>query len=119
VFISRYNPSLVPQLEAYVDEQVPVSHEVHCSMQWLCLALSAMLDDQVRTGSYDLNANLALLRHYNFSPEKASISIIARVLIKAQMRLPEHDFSQMLHLIPERLQVCPSGPALGPAACMV
>ena len=60
---------------------------------------------QVETGSYDLDANLAVLRHYNFSPEQANITTTAKILILAQMRLPEHDFSQMLHLIPERVQV--------------
>ena len=69
------------------------------------LALLIVLVWQVRTGAYDLDANLALLRHYNFSPEKTNVSTVAKILIKAQMRLPEHDFSQMLHLIPERRQV--------------
>ena len=59
------------------------------------------------TGGYDLDANLAVLRHYNFSPEQANITTTAKILILAQMRLPEHDFSQMLHLIPERVQVWP------------
>ena len=52
-----------------------------------------------------MDANLAVLRHYNFSPEQANITTTAKILILAQMRLPEHDFSQMLHLIPERVQV--------------
>jgi len=48
---------------------------------------------------------LALLRHYQFSPDKSNINCIANVLIKAQMQLPNHDFTQLLQLIPERLQV--------------
>lgn len=60
---------------------------------------------QVKTGTYDLDANLALFRHYSFAPEKANIQAMATVLIKAQMQLPNHDFAQLLHLIPERLQV--------------
>ncbi len=59
---------------------------------------------QVKSGAYDMDANLALFRHYNFSPEKANIQAMATVLIKAQMQLPNHDFAQLLHLIPERLQ---------------
>ncbi len=60
---------------------------------------------QVKKGTYDVNANLALFRLYNFAPEKANIQAMATVLIKAQMQLPNHDFAQLLHLIPERLQV--------------
>ena len=48
---------------------------------------------------------MALLRHYQFSPDKSNINSIANVLIKAQMQLPNHDFTQLLQLIPERLQV--------------
>lgn len=60
---------------------------------------------QVKKGTYDLDANLALLRHYNFAPDKANIQAIATMLIMAQMRLPSHDFANMLLLISERLQV--------------
>ena len=48
---------------------------------------------------------MALLRHYSFAPETAKLDAIAAVLIKAMMRLPEPDFAQLLHLIPERVQV--------------
>ena len=60
---------------------------------------------QAKTGAYDLNGNLALLRHYSFAPETAKLDAIAAVLIKAMMRLPEPDFAQLLHLVPERVQV--------------
>ena len=60
---------------------------------------------QAKTGAYDLNGNLALLRHYSFAPETAKLDATAAVLTKAMMRLPEPDFAQLLHLIPERVQV--------------
>ncbi len=60
---------------------------------------------QVKSETHDSEANLALLRHYQFSPDKSNINSIANVLIKAQMQLPNHDFTQLLQLIPERLQV--------------
>jgi hypothetical protein len=60
---------------------------------------------QVKSGTYDPDANLALLRHYQFAPEKTNINCIATMLIKAQMQLPDHDFTQLLQLIPERVQV--------------
>ncbi|CAL8467161.1 g6697 [Coccomyxa elongata] len=66
--------------------------------------LEENVSSQVKSGAYDMDANLALFRHYNFAPEKANIQAMATVLIKAQMQLPNHDFAQLLHLIPERLQ---------------
>ena len=60
---------------------------------------------QAKTGAYDVNGNLALLRHYSFAPETAKLDATAAVLTKAIMRLPEPDFAQLLHLIPERVQV--------------
>ena len=71
---------------------------------------SYLLVLQVKNGNYDTNANLALFRLYNFAPEKANIQAMATVLIKAQMQLPNHDFAQLLHLIPERLQVVAQTP---------
>ena len=59
----------------------------------------------MKSETYDAEANLALLRHYQFAPDKSNINCIATMLIKAQMQLPAHDFTQLLQLIPERLQV--------------
>ncbi|CAK0735953.1 hypothetical protein CVIRNUC_000667 [Coccomyxa viridis] len=75
----RYDPQKLQQLESHVDEQV-------------------------KNGTYNPEANLALLRHYQFAPERSNINCIATMLIKAQMQLPSHDFTQLLQLIPERVQ---------------
>lgn len=104
----RYNPKLQQQLEEHVAEQV----------RWTAMASAAAAaglrrsvcssnapPGQVKSGTYDLDANLALLRHYNFAPEGAKMGVVAHILIKALMRLPEPDFSQLLHLVPERVQV--------------
>ena len=66
---------------------------------------------QVKNGMYNPEANLALLRHYQFAPERSNINCIATLLIKAQMQLPSHDFTQLLQLIPERVQVTCVAPA--------
>ena len=66
---------------------------------------------QVKDGTYNPEANLALLRHYQFAPERGNINCIATMLIKAQMQLPSHDFTQLLQLIPERVQVTCVAPA--------
>ena len=60
---------------------------------------------QVANGTYDRDANLALLRLYNFEPEMVHGQTLANVLLLALMRLPEVDFSLLLHLIPSSIQV--------------
>ena len=72
---------------------------------------------QVKNGTYNPEANLALLRHYQFAPERSNINCIATMLIKAQMQLPSHDFTQLLQLIPERLQVMCIAHARGTLLC--
>jgi translation initiation factor 3 subunit K len=64
---NRYNVSILPELEKYVNEQV-------------------------EKGSYDLDANMALLKLYQFYPEKLQKAIVAKVLCKALMNLPRNDF---------------------------
>lgn len=68
----------------------------------LCLGWQS----QVAQGFYDRNANLALLRLYNFETELVHVQTVANVLIMALMQLPEADFTMLLHLIPENIQVC-------------
>jgi len=75
----RYNPAILPQLEAYVEEQVT-------------------------GGTYDREANLAVLKLYQFYPEKTNLATLIRILIKALMNLPHTDFTLCLYLISERTQ---------------
>ncbi|KAG4959258.1 eukaryotic translation initiation factor 3 subunit K-like isoform X2 [Glycine soja] len=78
VAFNRYNPDILPDLENYVN-------------------------DQVSSQTYSLDANLCLLRLYQFEPEKMSSQIVARILVKALMAMPAPDFSLCLFLIPERV----------------
>ncbi|KAJ6699065.1 EUKARYOTIC TRANSLATION INITIATION FACTOR 3 SUBUNIT K [Salix purpurea] len=80
VAVNPYNPDILPDLENYVNEQV---------------------SSQV----YSLDANLCLLRLYQFEPERMSTQIVARILVKALMAIPAPDFSLCLFLIPERVQM--------------
>ncbi|PWA75868.1 eukaryotic translation initiation factor 3 subunit K [Artemisia annua] len=80
VSVNPYNPDILPDLENYVNEQVS-------------------------SESYSLDANLCLLRLYQFEPERMSTQIVARILIKALMAMPAPDFSLCLFLIPERVQM--------------
>eukprot|EP00271_Cylindrocystis_brebissonii_P013119 TRINITY_DN32717_c0_g1_i1.p2 TRINITY_DN32717_c0_g1~~TRINITY_DN32717_c0_g1_i1.p2 ORF type:complete len:229 (-),score=38.54 TRINITY_DN32717_c0_g1_i1:330-1016(-) len=74
-----YNPDLVPELEKYVMEQV-------------------------NRRTYSLEANLALLRLYQFEPRKTNVRIVTHILIKALMALPLMDYSLCTFLIPESVQ---------------
>ncbi|KAK6131707.1 hypothetical protein DH2020_034504 [Rehmannia glutinosa] len=78
VSVNPYNPDILPDLENYVNEQVS-------------------------SQTYSLNANLCLLRLYQFEPERMSTQIVARILIKALMAMPAPDFGLCLFLIPERV----------------
>ncbi|KZV26825.1 eukaryotic translation initiation factor 3 subunit K [Dorcoceras hygrometricum] len=80
ISVNPYNPDILPDLEIYVNEQVS-------------------------SQTYSLNANLCLLRLYQFEPERMSTQIVARILIKALMAMPAQDFSLCLFLIPERVQM--------------
>ncbi|XP_022968162.1 eukaryotic translation initiation factor 3 subunit K-like [Cucurbita maxima] len=78
--VNPYNPDILPDLENYVNEQVS-------------------------SETYSLDANLCLLRLYQFEPERMSTQIVARILVKALMAIPAPDFSLCLFLIPERVQM--------------
>lgn len=80
VALNPYNPDILPELESYVQEQV--MHQ-----------------------TYSLDANLCLLRLYQFETSRMNIQIVARILVKALMALPAPDFNLCMFLIPERLQM--------------
>jgi translation initiation factor 3 subunit K len=64
-------------------------------------ALEAKVHAQCKDGSYDLDNNLAVLKLYQFHPEKNNSAIVARILVKALMHLPETDYLMCTYLIPE------------------
>ena len=41
---------------------------------------------------YDLEANLALLKLYQFNPERTNLRVIVQILLKALTNLPHTDF---------------------------
>ena len=63
VAVNRYNPDILPDLENYVNEQVS-------------------------SETYSLDANLCLLRLYQFEPERMNTQIVARILVKALTTMP-------------------------------
>lgn len=78
--VRRYDPEILPRLEDFVNYQV---------------------DNEF----CDSGANLAVLKLYQFYPDRYNPSIVAKILIKALMMLPSTDFLCALFLIPERKQV--------------
>jgi len=72
--MNRYNPDNQPILEEYVMQQV-------------------------REGSYDLDANMALLKLYQFYPNSTRNEIILSVLLKGMMVLPEPHFVMYKSLV--------------------
>ncbi|KAJ9517694.1 hypothetical protein QJQ45_003982 [Haematococcus lacustris] len=66
--------------------------------------LEANVNEQITAGSFNLDVNLALLRHYQFQPTTAQISSLAKVLMAALAQLPASDYKTCIHLVPERLQ---------------
>jgi translation initiation factor 3 subunit K len=74
---NRYNVEILPQLENFVQQQVEKQ-------------------------SYLLEANLAVLKFYQFHPEKANKAVIGNILLKALAALPSTDFLLCMYLVPER-----------------
>ncbi|XP_018572999.1 eukaryotic translation initiation factor 3 subunit K [Anoplophora glabripennis] len=65
--IERYNPDNLPTLERYVEVQS-------------------------RENAYDLEANLAVLKLYQFNPLNFNTDITSQILLKALTNLPHTDF---------------------------
>merc|ERR1719343_935768 len=76
-FTSRYDPNILPDLVRY-------------------------LEKQFKDGSYDPDANLAILKLYSLFPDEADVAIMERILIKALMAYPDTDFSLCMFQIHEK-----------------
>lgn len=66
--IPRYNPEHLPTLEKHVYEQA-------------------------KTNTYDLEANLAVLKSYQFNPHLSNKEVTNLVLLKALTNMPHNDFT--------------------------
>ncbi|CAG2063673.1 unnamed protein product [Timema podura] len=65
--IERYNPDNLPTLQRYVETQS-------------------------RENAYDLEANLAVLKLYQFDPQTYNVEITSQILLKALTNFPHTDF---------------------------
>nr|QBH73279.1 eukaryotic translation initiation factor 3 subunit K [Franklinothrips vespiformis] len=75
--IERYNPENLPTLERYVEIQS-------------------------RENAYDLEANLAVLKLYQFNPHNYNIDITCQILLKALTNFPHTDFVLCRCLLTEK-----------------
>mmetsp|Transcript_23111 Transcript_23111/g.37166 ORF Transcript_23111/g.37166 Transcript_23111/m.37166 type:complete len:219 (+) Transcript_23111:80-736(+) len=73
----RYDQEVVPDLEAHVEEQL-------------------------KTGTHDADANLALLKLYLLHPALTKPDVIESILLKAMMAFPSTHFSMCMFQIPEK-----------------
>jgi len=80
---SRYNPEILGELENH-------------------------LQHQIDSKTYHFEANLAILKLYQFHPKKSNTTVIKKILIKALMNTPSTDFLLSSYLIPEKIQVEPT-----------
>jgi len=92
--IDRYNPENLPVLERYVE-------------------------NQAAENVYDLEANLAVLKLYQFNPGNCKLSVAAMILLKSLTNLPYNDFNlckcliDAVHLEDEAIKrICEMGAML-------
>jgi len=76
--VDRYNPDNVSILEEY-------------------------LAAQCQTEEYDLMANLAILKLYQFNPHLTNETVIYNILAKALTAIPEPDFNLSLYLLDDKI----------------
>ena len=79
----RFNEKSIKELELYVEKQITENS----------------------LNSSDIDANLALLKLYQFYPKNLNEQIVIKILIKSLSKLPSTDFQQCLFLIPYNLMV--------------
>lgn len=80
---NRYNPEVIGTLESYVEYQA----EGEC---------------------YDFEANLALLKLYQFRPGSVNRNVAALILLKALTQLPKTDFVTLKCVLAQSLVNLPS-----------
>eukprot|EP00164_Ancoracysta_twista_P001558 GFYU01002041.1.p1 GENE.GFYU01002041.1~~GFYU01002041.1.p1 ORF type:complete len:235 (-),score=80.15 GFYU01002041.1:60-716(-) len=66
--------------------------------------LEPYVEQQIKAKTYDLDANLAVLKLYQFFPELVNMDILKKILLKSLCALPASDFNLCMYLIPEKTQ---------------
>ena len=63
------------------------------------------MDYQIQNSAYDFDANLAILKLYQFYPQTTNMEVVAKILAKALMAIPSTDFLLCTYLISEQIKV--------------
>lgn len=66
-------------------------------------ALTAHVTSQTQTGTYDFDANKALMKIYQCYPDLANADVIANTLVLSMMRLPRNDLLMLSYLVPPKV----------------
>ena len=81
--IERYNPENIKTLEHYVDLQA--REKGYDLLQKYFYIVTKIF-------RYDLEANLALLKLYQFNPTYNNLTVVVQILLKSLTNLPHTDF---------------------------
>ena len=65
--------------------------------------LESYASQQATTGTYDFDANKALLKFYQCYPDQLKVDVVASVLVLSLTKLPKNDFLMLSYLIPGRI----------------
>ena len=65
--------------------------------------LEGYVNAQVKTGTYDFDANRHLLQQYKFSPDTARIEVVEKVLLLALLQLPQKHFLACTYLLQSKM----------------
>merc|ERR1711865_44886 len=64
--------------------------------------LEEHLEEQLEKATYNLEANLAILKLYLLNPNEAKVKVYEGILVKALMAFPATDFALCMYQIPEK-----------------
>ena len=88
--IERYNPENIKTLEHYVDLQA--REKGYDLLQKYFNTTKIFQHCYKNISRYDLEANLALLKLYQFNPTYNNLTVVVQILLKSLTNLPHTDF---------------------------
>ena len=86
-------------MDYQVSMLVPAPVPVYRSKPQVCRTV------QIQNSAYDFEANLAILKLYQFYPPTTNMEVVAKILAKALMAIPSTDFLLCTYLISEQIKV--------------
>ena len=90
--IERYNPENIKTLEHYVDLQAREKGYELLTKYFNIVVTKIFHICYKNISRYDLEANLALLKLYQFNPTYNNLTVVVQILLKSLTNLPHTDF---------------------------